>query len=280
MTTAAPPSERHYVRFGRFDRLLHAGLMTSFLGLAATGLPLLFSDMPWAARLVRVFGGFVIAGRLHRLFAIAMIAVFLVHVGRIGYRILARGEYGLLWGPGSMVPQPRDFVELYRHTRWFLGLGPRPEFDRYTYWEKFDYWAVFWGMLVIGGSGLILWFPATFAKVVPGWVFNVALVVHGEEALLAVGFIFTVHFFNGHLRPGKFPMDLVIFTGVVSEAEMREERSLELARLEAEGALSSRAAPAPTPQQIRTGYAVGGLAIAIGLTLVGLIVYSVVGRGH
>jgi cytochrome b subunit of formate dehydrogenase len=280
MTTAAPPSERHYVRFGRADRLLHAGLMTSFLGLAATGLPLLFSDMPWAARLVRVFGGFVIAGRLHRVFAIVMIAVFLIHVGRIGYRIFARGEYGLLWGPGSMVPQPRDVVELYRHTRWFLGLGPRPEFDRYTYWEKFDYWAVFWGMLVIGGSGLILWFPATFAMVLPGWMFNVALVVHGEEALLAVGFIFTVHFFNGHLRPGKFPMDLVIFTGVVSEAEMRNERSLELARLEAEGALSARAAPAPTPQQIRTGYAVGGLAIAIGLTLVGLIVYSLIGGGH
>ena len=60
-----------------------------------------------------------------------------------------------------MVPQPRDVRELHEHTRWFLGLGPRPEFDRYTYWEKFDYWAVFWGMLIIGGSGLILWFPAT-----------------------------------------------------------------------------------------------------------------------
>ncbi|HEX2444844.1 MAG TPA: hypothetical protein VHJ77_12930 [Vicinamibacterales bacterium] len=280
MTTAAPPSERHYIRFGRADRLLHAGLMTSFLGLAATGLPLLFSDMPWAATLVRVFGGFIIAGTLHRFFAIVMMAVFLIHVGRIGYRVFARGEYGLLWGPGSMVPQPRDFVELYQHTRWFLGLGPRPEFDRYTYWEKFDYWAVFWGMLVIGGSGFLLWFPAAFAKVLPGWVFNVALVVHGEEALLAVGFIFTVHFFNGHLRPGKFPMDLVIFTGVVSEDEMRQERSLELARLEQEGTLASRAAPPPTPQQIRTGYLVGGLAIGIGLILVGLILYSLIGSSH
>jgi cytochrome b subunit of formate dehydrogenase len=280
MTIAAPPSERHYVRFGRTDRLLHAGLMSSFLGLAATGLPLVFSDMRWAAVLARFFGGFVVAGRLHRFFAIVLITVFLIHVGRLGYRIVVRGQYGLLWGPDSMVPQPRDFVELYRHTRWFLGLGPAPPFDRYTYWEKFDYWAVFWGMLIIGGSGLILWFPRVFAQVLPPWMFNVALLVHGEEALLAVGFIFTVHFFNGHLRPGKFPMDLVIFTGVVSEDEMRRERSLEVARLEREGTLASRVAPPPTRRQTRLGYWIGGTAIGVGLALVVLIVYSLLTGGH
>jgi cytochrome b subunit of formate dehydrogenase len=280
MTTAAPPSERHYVRFGRVERWLHAGLMASFLGLAATGLPLVFSDMRWAAVLARLFGGFVVAGRLHRFFAIVLIAVFLIHVGRIGYRIFVRGQYRLLWGPDSMVPQPRDVVELYRHTRWFLGLGPQPEFERYTYWEKFDYWAVFWGMLIIGGSGLILWFPRVFAQVLPPWMFNVALLVHGEEALLAVGFIFTVHFFNGHLRPGKFPMDLVIFTGVVSEGEMRRERSLELARLERDGTLPSKVAPAPTLRQTRIGYWIGGTAIGVGLSLVVLIVYSLLTGGH
>ena len=206
-TTAAPPSERHYVRFGRAERLLHAGLMTSFLGLALTGLPLLFSDMRWAALLARLFGGFAVAGWLHRVFAIVLIAVFPLHLGRVARRIFVRGEAGLLWGPGSMVPQPRDLREFVEHMRWFLGRGPRPRFDRYTYWEKFDYWAVFWGMAIIGGSGLLLWFPVFFARFLPGWMFNVALLVHGEEALLAVGFIFTMHFFNGHLRPEKFPMD-------------------------------------------------------------------------
>ncbi len=279
-TTAAPPSERHYVRFGRAERLLHAGLMTSFLGLALTGLPLLFSDMRWAALLARLFGGFAVAGWLHRFFAIVMIAVFTIHVARVAYRIFVRGEAGLLWGPGSMVPQPRDIRELYQHTRWFLGLGPRPEFDRYTYWEKFDYWAVFWGMLIIGGSGLILWFPPAFARILPGWMFNVALLVHGEEALLAVGFIFTIHFFNGHLRPGKFPMDLVIFTGVVSEHEMRDERALELERLRSEGALEAKVAPPPTRRQMRTGYVVGGIAVGIGLGLVVLIIYALVLGGH
>ena len=105
-----------------------------------------------------------------------------------------------------------------------MGKGPRPRFDRYTYWEKFDYWAVFWGMFIIGGSGLLLWFPFFFSSFLPGWIFNIATVIHGEEALLAVGFIFTIHFFNGHLRPEKFPMDPVIFTGRITEHEMLEER--------------------------------------------------------
>ena len=111
--------------------------------------------------------------------------------------------------------------------KWFFGRGPRPQFDRYTYWEKFDYWGVFWGMAIIGGSGLMLWFPTFFSRFLPGWLLNVATIVHGEEALLAVGFIFTIHFFHGHLRPEKFPMDMVIFTGQIPEHELKGERPIE-----------------------------------------------------
>ena len=116
-----------------------------------------------------------------------------------------------------------------------MGFGPRPNFDRFTYWEKFDYWAVFWGMGIIGGSGFILWFPKFWARFLPGDLFNVALLIHGEEALLATVFIFTIHFFNGHLRPEKFPMDTVIFTGVVPLEEVEHERPAEYERLVAEG---------------------------------------------
>ena len=124
-----------------------------------------------------------------------------------------------------MVPQPRDVVQLVQQIRWFLGAGPQPRFEHFTYWEKFDYWAVLWGTLLMGAAGLILWFPQAASRVLPGWMFNVALFVHGAEATLAIGFIFVIHFFNGHLRPGKFPMDLVIFTGSVSGDELREERA-------------------------------------------------------
>ena len=178
--------------------------MLTFVGCALTGLPLLFSDKPWAATLARLLGGFEVAGLIHRICAFVMLGMFASHLATLIRRaIVNRSILGILWGPDSMVPQPQDAVDLYRHVKWFVGRGPQPQFDRWTYWEKFDYWAVFWGMAIIGGSGLLLWFPVFFAKFLPGWMFNIASLVHGEEALLAVGFIFTIHFFNGHLRPER-----------------------------------------------------------------------------
>ena len=273
---AGEPAPEYFRRFDAFDRVLHGLLMLSFLGLAATGLPLLFHDVRWARRLSHLFGGFEVAGWLHRVAAILLIGVFLTHLGRLGRRLLINRDMGVLWGPRSMVPQPRDLRDLMAHVRWFVGRGPRPRFDRYTYWEKFDYWAVFWGMAIIGGSGFLLWFPEFFATFLPGWVFSVALLVHGEEALLAVGFIFTVHFFNGHLRPEKFPMDPVIFTGRVTKAQMQDERADEYARLQAEGTLDRIRVDPPPAWLVRFGYAVGATAISIGLMLVVLILYALI----
>ena len=267
-----PRRTAHVLRFDRVDRTLHGFLMLSFLGLAFTGMPVLFSTTPWAGRVARLLGGYTVIHRMHRVFATIMIAVFVVHVGRLLRRVVARKDYSVFWGPASMVPQPKDLADMFQHFRWFLGLGPRPAFDRYTYWEKFDYWAVFWGMAIIGGSGLILWFPVAFAHVVPGWAFNIALLVHGEEALLAVGFIFTIHFFNSHLRPEKFPMDMVIFTGRVPEHEWQDERPAEYARLAAD-------VPDAGPPSDRTwiaGRVIGSAAVAAGLLLVALIAFALI----
>jgi hypothetical protein len=203
-----------------------------------------------------------------------MILVFLVHLGQVLRRVLVKKETGLLWGPDSLVPQPSDALQMVQHFRWFVGLGPRPRFDRFTYWEKFDYWAVFWGMGIIGGSGILLWFPQLFSRVLPGWVFNVAFVVHGEEALLAVVFIFTVHFFNGHLRPEKYPMDTVIFTGRVPLHDLKEERPAEYERLRAEGRLEDLMVPAPARALVVRGRVVGTIAVLLGLTMVGLTLYA------
>ena len=260
------PETRYVRRFGRTERIEHLLLLVTFLGLAATGLPLRFSETGWARPMALMFGGFGVTSVLHRVFATVLIAVFIGHVAGIALRIV-RGEQGILWGPTSLVPQPRDIADLYHHLRWFLRQGPKPAFDRYTYWEKFDYWAVFWGMVIIGGSGLMLWFPEWFAQFVPGWVFNVALLVHGDEALLAVGFIVMIHFFNSHMRPHKFPMDMVMFTGVVPEDEYAHERPLEYARLTAANTLVSRRAEPPPPQFVSRARLGGALAILIGLAL-------------
>jgi cytochrome b subunit of formate dehydrogenase len=274
---AAPAAEtraRHVLRFDRYDRLLHGLLMASFLGLSLTGLPLLFADTRWARTMAGLTGGYGVTGVLHRLFATLLIGVFAAHLGRVLRAVYLRRELGMLWGPDSLVPQPRDVVQMAQHFRYFLGLGERPRFDRFTYWEKFDYWAVFWGMGIIGGSGLLLWFPAVFAGFLPGWVFNVAFIVHGEEALLATVFIFTVHFFNGHLRPEKFPMDTVIFTGRVELEELRHERPAEYERLVASGRLEKKLV-SPAPPRVRhVGVALGTVAVLLGLTMVTLTVYA------
>lgn len=273
MSLAANAAARYVRRFDAFDRFLHLLLMVTFLGLSLTGLPLLFAEDAWAARLAHALGGAHTAAFLHRFFAVGLLLCFALHLARVFARLLRR-DWGVLWGPNSMVPRPKDVADFIGHVRWFLGRGPRPRFDRWTYWEKFDYWAVFWGMGIIGGSGLLLWFPKLFAKFLPGWAFNVALLIHGEEALLAVGFIFTIHFFNGHLRPEKFPMDTVIFTGVVPETELRHERPAEYERLAETSGLERLAAPPPSPAQQKWGVTIGALAVLLGLILVGFTIYA------
>jgi cytochrome b subunit of formate dehydrogenase len=274
-TQARPELPRRFVkRFDPFDRFLHLLMMTTFLGLSLTGLPLLFSTHRWAHALSRFFGGFQGSALLHRTFAVGMLACFGMHLARLAYRVVAKRDWGIFWGPHSMVPQPRDVAQLYRSFRWFLGLGPRPKFDRYTYWEKFDYWAVFWGMGIIGGSGLVLWFPKFFAHFLPGTAFNVALLIHGEEALLAVSFIFTIHFFNSHLRPEKFPMDPVIFTGVVPEDELRKERPVEYERIRQSGRLEELVAPPPKGYILRRARFIAAVAVTLGLSLVVLALFA------
>ncbi|HYM24044.1 MAG TPA: hypothetical protein VEU08_12585, partial [Vicinamibacterales bacterium] len=266
----------HFRRFDAKTRALHVVIMVTFLGLAATGMPLLFSEAPWARLLAQLFGGFRGAGIVHRFMGATLLAAVAYHVFDVVWRAFVRGERGLFWGPTSMVPQKRDFTDFFRMMQWFFGLGPRPTFEHFAYWEKFDYWAVLWGTLIMGAAGLVLWFPIAASRVLPGWLFNVALFVHGAEASLAIGFIFAVHFFNGHLRPGKFPMDLVIFTGSVSGRELRHERRAEYERLVASGApAASTLATPPTAEMIRRGYIVGTIGLALGLGLFALIVYAV-----
>jgi cytochrome b subunit of formate dehydrogenase len=263
---------RRIQRFKPYQRLLHLVMFTCFLGLALTGLPLFFSGNPWSSAMMRALGGFEPVGILHRTFAFGMLLVFSLHLAELGWRLLIKKERGMLWGPSSMVPQPHDLTQFVQHVQWFFNQGPRPRFGRYTYWEKFDYWAVFWGMIVIGGSGLLLWFPQFFARFVPGWVYNVALVVHGEEALLATAFIFTIHFFNSHFRPEKFPMDMVMFTGQVTEEELKHERPAEYDALVKTGRLDTLTVP-PEPTWVSTGgVVVGTIAVATGLALLAFII--------
>ena len=135
---------------------------------------------------------------------------------------------------------------------------------------------MFWGVAVIGASGLLLWFPTIFTHVVPGWVLNVATIIHSDEALLAVGFIFTVHFFNTHFRPEKFPMDTVVFTEGIPLDEFKEDRPREYEALVASGELQERLIPAPDPKRVRRWRIFGSIALSLGVILILLILYSAI----
>jgi cytochrome b subunit of formate dehydrogenase len=188
--------------------------------------------------------------------------------------VVLKHERGLFWGPESMVPQWRDIKDLWANVRYFLYLGPHPEEDRWTYWEKFDYLAVFWGVMIIGLSGLMLWFPAFFTQFLPGWTINAALVIHSDEALLATGFIFVFHFFHTHLRPESFPMDPVVFLGRMPLEKFKEERPKEYQRMVEKGTLERNLRHPPTREELMWVYFVGFVALTIGLALAVFIFWA------
>ena len=274
------PGETAYVRFESFHRTLHVIVIVSFLGLALTGLPLKYSAQPWAQRLASALGGFESTSFWHRVCAVMTAFYFTAHLIWVTRRIHALRDRGMGWrqiffGPDSMVPRTRDALDLYGMVRWFLGLGRKPTFERWTYWEKFDYWAVFWGVAIIGSSGLVLWFPEFFCRFLPGEALNVAKVIHSEEALLATGFIFTIHFFNTHLRAEKFPMDMSMLTGLVSEEELKDERPELVDRLSQTGDLERFRTKTPSRMILVLNMIGGFIAVAIGLALLVGIVAAV-----
>lgn len=262
-------SGRWVLRFQKKHRLTHIAIVVSFLALAATGLPLMYSHQPWGQRLAQVLGGVGTSTVIHRVFAIVTFGYALYH---LFFVVLRTKKW---FGPDSMIPRVRDLVDLKNMLKWFFYLGPRPRFDRFTYWEKFDYFAVFWGVPVIGLSGLMLWIPELVTRVLPGWALNVAMLVHGDEALLAIGFIFTFHFFHTHLRPEAFPLDPVMFTGRMPLERFEEERPDEYQRLVAEGRLGDFLTSPPTPGQITFSRVFGFTSLAIGVVLIVAIYVTV-----
>jgi len=270
--------KRYVVRFSRLNRALHVFMILSFITLSLTGMSLKFSYTGWARVLSQFFGGFESAGFLHRFAAVVMIIVFVIHL--VDIIRLKKKEFKswkeLLLGSNSMMFNKKDWQDITGSLKWFIGIGPRPEYGRWTYWEKFDYFAVFWGMCVIGSTGLILWFPEFFTNFFPGWFLNVATIIHSDEALLATGFIFTVHFFNTHLRPEKFPMDIVIFSGRVPLEEFKLDRPTEYKEMVANGELEKHLVEEYPPIVIRGMKIFGWTALITGFSIVIWIIYAMI----
>jgi len=269
-----PRGGRTMRRWRPFYVQLHVVFMCSFILLAGTGLPLHYAGQEWARRLMFRLGGPEAAGWVHRVSAITMLSCIAAYLIHIAHRFFVRREKGLWTGSNTMMPRWKDFADLFGNFRWFFFLGKRPRFDRWTYWEKFDFWAVFWGIVIIGGTGLVLWFPEAATRVLPGWVINVSTIVHGHEALLAVAFIFTFHIFHANLRPDKFPMDPLFLTGRLPEDELRHDRPLEYERAREQGTLDAMEDREPVPATLRVAYILGLVVMISGIVLV-VLMFSV-----
>jgi len=215
-------------RFDVHQRIQHIMMFSSFIVLAITGLPMKFSEWSMSLWWMDVWGGIQNLRSVHHAAAWVMIACCAYHLVylMVSLTILKRPF------PTHMLPRMQDFRDLVQDMRYYVGLtDEKPKFGRFSYREKFDYWAVGWGILIMVGGGLILMYPVAAAKILPGWAIPFALVAHSDEAVLAVGWILIVHMYFAHLHPLVFPMNKSIFTGKVPMHQYREEHGLEYAQI-------------------------------------------------
>lgn len=279
---AYTPGAVAYMRFPLFHRVAHTMLLVSFLGLALTGLPLKYSHTEWAQFTAHLMGGFASTSIWHRIFGLVNVGCLAVYIARMLANLIRTTRNGAtlrqaLFGPDSPLPTWRDAKDLFRMVRWFFGMGKKPTFERWAYWEKFDFWGASADIVIIGLTGLILWFPHLVCLWLPGETLNLAKVIHSTQALLATGFVFAIHFFATHLRPEKFPMDMVILTGMVTEEELRHERPELLERLRREGKLEAMQTAIPPRRRLLSLALGGAIGLTIGLALLAGILIGIFG---
>jgi formate dehydrogenase subunit gamma len=211
-----------FYRFGVNVRAQHFLLAVSTFLLIITGLPLRFHDSAVWKFIIFLLGGIQNSTFLHRVAAAGLMIVCIWHMSWLFLTREGRREF---W---ELLLKPKDVTDVIHNIKYFLRLtDEKAQFGRYSYIEKFDYWAVYWGVVIMVGSGLLLWLEGVALRFLPKWVLDIAKEAHRDEALLATLAIVIWHMYNAHLNPSKFPGTLVIWNGLMSKHEMLEEHPLE-----------------------------------------------------
>jgi formate dehydrogenase subunit gamma len=223
---ATAPAPAVFVRFTRRQRVEHAIVMSLFTILAVTGLPQKFFEYDVAAWLLGLMGGVDGARWLHRMSGLAFAGFFVLHIGSLVWGVLS-GKSSM-----SMVPTRKDFTDAILQIRYYLGVtNEQARFDRFDYRQKFEYWGLVFGAVIVISTGIILYWPVAAATVLPGEFIPAAKVAHSNEGLLAFLVVILWHVYNAHFNPDVFPFDKTIFTGRISRERMEHEHPLELERL-------------------------------------------------
>lgn len=215
--------QRTFQRFGINFRLQHALMFVSVIILIITGMPLKFPELGISKFvIVDLFGGLENSTLIHRVGAVGLIIVGVWHLGYILFSRFGRRDFWL------MIPRPQDIKDFFHTLFFFFGRrASGPKFGRFSFIEKFDYWAVYWGMVIMIGSGLIMWFKEWFPK----YLYDIGREAHSDEGLLATLAIVIWHFYNVHFNPDVFPMSWVWWHGKLTEDEMKHHHALEYAEI-------------------------------------------------
>ncbi len=215
--------KKYYRRFHWTQLVEHWVMVASFSMLALTGLPQKFSDTAWAHAIAEFFGGVQMLRELHHIAAIVLILTSIAHLIGVGYRVF------VLQTPLYMWLRWKDLRDLFHAIGYYLRRAQSyPQFERYSFIEKLEYWALIWGTVLMIVTGFMLWNPIWFTSFLPGELVPAAKAAHGYEAVLAVLAILTWHFYFVHLKH----FNKSIFTGKLSEEELQHEHPLEWERLQ------------------------------------------------
>ena len=229
--------QRFFLRLTLNQRIQHIVLILSFSILALTGMPMKYFDSSWGASLFALFGGIEWAPIIHRIAAIVILLMFFYHViyvlviaytnfirplkkeNRCTFRNIIKSILSM-----PMIPNATDLREAKEILLYYFFISSKkPVMGRFGVREKFGYWAVFWGMPILGITGFFLWAEGIVTRYLPGIALNISYIAHSDEALLAVTVIFIWHIYNTHISLSKFPMGMSWFTGYENEEEMMEE---------------------------------------------------------
>ena len=200
-------------------RIQHAALLTSFFLLVLTGFALKFPDS-WFASMLTL--GEHMRGLLHRIAAVVLIAVSVYHIFDI---VITREGRRLA---RDLFPTLDDIRGAWQNLSYYLGLtSHKPEFARFNYAEKAEYWALVWGMFVMAGTGIMLWAKVVVGNHLPRWWLDIATAIHFYEAVLATLAIVVWHFYQVFFDPDVYPMNWAWWDGKMTLHHYREEHGLD-----------------------------------------------------